>query len=113
ALLAGAALFFRASAWQLAVVLGALLASFMVSYASAKAEALRVTPPRGLMRRHERAMYSIIGIGLVPLVGPTMVAHDLPYGSPCLLAFAVIAVLGNLAAVIRLVRISRALQPAK
>jgi len=37
----------------------ALLASFMISYASAKAEALSVTTPRGLMRRHERAVFSI------------------------------------------------------
>jgi CDP-diacylglycerol---glycerol-3-phosphate 3-phosphatidyltransferase len=110
AFLAGLALFLRDSWWQLTLALGAALASFMVSYASAKAEALRVTPPRGLMRRHERSIYLIIGIGLVPLVGPTLQAHGLPYAGPCLVSLAVVAVIGNIAAVVRLVRIGRALR---
>jgi CDP-diacylglycerol---glycerol-3-phosphate 3-phosphatidyltransferase len=110
AFLAGLALFLRDSWWQLALALGAALASFMVSYASAKAEALRVTPPRGLMRRHERSIYLIVGIGLVPLVGPTLVAHGLPYAGTCLVSLAVVAVIGNIAAVVRLVRIGRALR---
>jgi CDP-diacylglycerol--glycerol-3-phosphate 3-phosphatidyltransferase len=110
AFLAGLALVLRASWWQLSLALGATLASFMVSYASAKAEALRVTPPRGLMRRHERSIYLIIGIGLVPLVGPTLVAHGLPYVTTCLVSLGIVAVIGNLAAVLRLVRIGCALR---
>jgi CDP-diacylglycerol--glycerol-3-phosphate 3-phosphatidyltransferase len=110
AFLAGLAFAMRASWWQLALVLGAMLASFMVSYASAKAEAMRVAPPRGLMRRHERSVYLIIGIGVVPLVGPIAVTHNLPYVTSCLVALAVVAVVGNVAAVIRLVRIGRALR---
>ena len=110
AFLAGLALVLRASWWQMALALGATLASFMVSYATAKAEALKVTPPRGLMRRHERAMYLIIGIGLVPLVGPTLVARGLPYVTTCLVSLAIVAVVGNLAAVLRMVRIGRALR---
>jgi phosphatidylglycerophosphate synthase len=110
AFLAGLALFLRDSWWQLALALGAMLASFMVSYASAKAEALQVSPPRGLMRRHERAMYLIIGIGLVPLVGPTLVASGWPYVTTCLAALAVVAGIGNVAAVLRMVRIGRALR---
>jgi len=110
AFLAGLALVLRASWWQMSLALGAILASFMVSYASAKAEALQVAPPRGLMRRHERGTYLIIGIGLVPLVGPTLVAHDWPYVTPCLVSLGVVAVIGNLAAVLRLVRIGRALR---
>jgi phosphatidylglycerophosphate synthase len=110
AFLAGLAVILRASWWQLGLALGALLASFMVSYASAKAEALQVSPPRGLMRRHERGVYLIAGIGLVPLVGPMLAAHDLPYVTPCLISLAVVAVIGNIAAVLRLVRIGRALR---
>lgn len=110
ALLAGIALAVRASWWQLCLALGAVLASFMVSYASAKAEALQVTPPRGLMRRHERSIYLIAGIGLVPLVGPALVARDVPYATPCLVSLAIVAAIGNLAAVVRLVRIGRALR---
>ena len=110
ALLAGLALGLRESWWQLALALGAVLASFMVSYASAKAEALQVTPPRGLMRRHERSVYLIIGIGLVPLVGPALARHGVPYATPCLVSLGIVAVIGNVAAVVRLVRIGRALR---
>jgi phosphatidylglycerophosphate synthase len=110
AFLAGLALVLRASWWQMSLALGAMLACFMVSYASAKAEAMQVTPPRGLMRRHERAIYLIVGIGLVPLVGPMLVARGLPYVTPCLVSLAIVAVMGNLAAVLRLVRIGRALR---
>jgi CDP-diacylglycerol--glycerol-3-phosphate 3-phosphatidyltransferase len=110
AFLAGLVLVLRDSWWQISLALGATLASFMISYASAKAEALQVTPPRGLMRRHERSIYLIAGVGLVPLVGPTLVAHDLPYITPCVVALGVVAVIGNVAAVLRLVRIGRALR---
>jgi CDP-diacylglycerol--glycerol-3-phosphate 3-phosphatidyltransferase len=110
AFLAGLVLALRDSWWQMSLALGAILASFMVSYASAKAEALQVTPPRGLMRRHERSVYLIVGIGLVPLVGPTLVAHAWPYVTPCLVSLGVVAAIGNLAAVLRLVRIGRALR---
>jgi CDP-diacylglycerol---glycerol-3-phosphate 3-phosphatidyltransferase len=109
AFLAGLVLYLRDSWWQMSLALGAMLASYMVSYASAKAEAMQVTPPRGLMRRHERAMYLIIGIGLTSLFGPTLVAHDLPYVTCALVALAAVAVIGNLAAALRFVRIGRAL----
>jgi hypothetical protein len=62
------------------------------------------------MRRHERSVYLIGGIGMVPLVGPVLVAHDLPYVTTCLVALGVVCVIGNLAAVLRLVRIGRALR---
>jgi CDP-diacylglycerol--glycerol-3-phosphate 3-phosphatidyltransferase len=110
AFLAGLVIYLRASWWQMALALGATLASFMVSYASAKAEALKVSPPRGLMRRHERSTYLIAGIGFTPLVGPALTARGLPYTTPCLVALGVVAVIGNLAAVLRLVRIGRALR---
>jgi CDP-diacylglycerol--glycerol-3-phosphate 3-phosphatidyltransferase len=109
AFLAGLVLFFHDSWWQMGLALGATLASYMVSYASAKAEALQVTPPRGLMRRHERAMYLIIGIGTTSLFGPTLVAHDLPYTTCCLVTLAIVALVGNVSAVLRFVRIGRAL----
>jgi len=109
AFLGGLAVVLRESWWQLTLTLAALLACFMVSYASAKAEALQVTPPRGLMRRHERAMYLITGAGVTPLLGPTLMAHGWPYATPALASIAIVAAIGNLAAVLRLVRISRAL----
>jgi CDP-diacylglycerol--glycerol-3-phosphate 3-phosphatidyltransferase len=110
AFLAGLVIYLRTSWWWMALALGATLASFMVSYASAKAEAMKVQPPRGLMRRHERSTYLIAGIGLVPLVGPALAARGLPYVTTCLVALAVVAVIGNFAAVLRLVRIARSLR---
>ena len=110
AFLAGLVMFLRSSGWWMALALGAMLASFMVSYATAKAEALRVEAPRGLMRRHERSTYLIAGIGLVPMVGPVLEAHGLPRVTTCLVSLAVVAVVGNLAAVLRLMRIARSLR---
>jgi CDP-diacylglycerol---glycerol-3-phosphate 3-phosphatidyltransferase len=110
AFLAGLVIYLRTSWWSMALALGATLASFMVSYASAKAEAMKVEPPRGLMRRHERSTYLIAGIGLVPLVGPAFAARGLPYVTTCLVALGVVAVIGNFAAVLRLVRIARSLR---
>src|SRR5262249_41330929 len=53
----------------MALVLCALLGSFMVSYSTAKAEALHIPPPRGAMRRPERAAYLTLGAAFTPLVG--------------------------------------------
>jgi phosphatidylglycerophosphate synthase len=111
AFLAGLAFWYRDTAWMLALILGALLASYMVSYASAKAEALQVSPPRGLMRRHERAVYLITGIGFSSAFGGPLHAHvpALPPDVFLIAGLAMVAVVGNLAAIIRFVRISRAL----
>ena len=86
---------------------GSMLASFMISYASAKAEALQAAVPRGLMRRHERAAYLTLGAGLTPLLGPAIHAHvpNLPEWSPFLGGLALVATIGNVAAVQRFVRI--------
>lgn len=110
AFLAGLVYALRDSWWQMGLALAAILASFMISYSTAKAEALHVKPPRGLMRRHERSVYLIVGIGTVPLVGPILEAHGIPYVMPCVISLAVVAVIGNVAAVVRLVRIGRALR---
>jgi len=101
AFLAGLAFHYRESPAELGLVLGALLACFMVSYASAKAEALQVEPPRGLMRRHERAIYLITGVAVSSLFGLPVAA---------LVALAIVAVVGNFAAILRFVRIARALR---
>jgi phosphatidylglycerophosphate synthase len=112
ALLAGVLFAVRTSEWQMGLVLGAILASFMISYSSAKAEAMQVEAPRGLMRRHERGTWLITGIGATAMAGTAIHAHwpDLPVTFPALLAVAAVAVIGNYAAVTRLVRIGRALR---
>jgi len=67
--LGGLAIYFRESGPLLGLVLAALMGSFMVSYGSAKAEALRVPVPPGAMRRAERATCLCLGTTLVPLAG--------------------------------------------
>jgi phosphatidylglycerophosphate synthase len=111
AFLGGLAIYYRESVPYLVLTLFALSACFMISYASAKAEALQVTPPRGLMRRHERAVYLIAAAGLCSLFGDQLEAR---YGVPWTIfeigALGMVAVVGNASAVIRLVRIGRALR---
>ena len=75
----------------------------MVSYASAKAEALQVAAPRGAMRRAERAVYLSLGSVLVPIT-TRLFAHE-PWWAreaPMLAALALVGVVGNVSAVRRL-----------
>jgi phosphatidylglycerophosphate synthase len=112
AFVAGAIIAFRAELWAMGICMAALLACFMVSYASAKAEAMNVEVPRGLMRRHERAVYMITGAGLTAMVGPTLHDHvpGLPATTFVLGGLLIVAAIGNFAAVLRLVRIGAALR---
>jgi CDP-diacylglycerol---glycerol-3-phosphate 3-phosphatidyltransferase len=112
ALVGGLAIYFRASIPALVLALTALLAGTMVSYVSAKAEALRVTTPRGLMRRHERATYLIVGVAMTSVFGSRIAIAwpGWPRETPVLVALLAVAVVGNLAAITRLVRIARALR---
>jgi len=65
--LGGLILHYQQDKGMLILTLAALIGSFMVSYSSAKAEALQVTPPRGAMRRPERALYLTLGAILAPI----------------------------------------------
>jgi CDP-diacylglycerol--glycerol-3-phosphate 3-phosphatidyltransferase len=109
AFIAGFILYTHDSPFQIAVALAALLASFMISYVSAKAEALQVSVPRGLMRRHERATYLTLASGLTPLLGPSIHAQwpALPATSMFVLGLAMVGSVGNLAALQRMLRIHR------
>jgi CDP-diacylglycerol--glycerol-3-phosphate 3-phosphatidyltransferase len=64
--LAGVAIYYRTHWMMLTLTLAALFGSFMVSYTTAKAEAMGVDPPRGSMRRAERAVYLLVAAGLTP-----------------------------------------------
>lgn len=112
AFVGGAVFFFRDTVWAMGICMAAVLACFMVSYASAKAEAMHVEVPRGLMRRHERATYMITGAGLTAMIGPYLHDHvsGLPTTTFILAGLAIVAAIGNVAAVLRLVRIGRALR---
>ena len=61
--LGGLMIYYRDIAALLILTLFALVGSFMVSYSSAKAEALHVPAPKGSMRRPERAVYLTAGRG--------------------------------------------------
>ena len=106
AFIAGLIVMYRAIWWCQALALGALCGCFMVSYATAKAEALGVKPPRGPMRRHERGAYLITAAGLSSFFNDTIHAQwpDFPPCTPMVVALAIIAVAANYSAVLRLTK---------
>jgi CDP-diacylglycerol--glycerol-3-phosphate 3-phosphatidyltransferase len=113
-ILSALAVHLRASVPALALVLAALLASFMVSYGSAKAEAFRVPVPDGSMRRFERALCICAGVLLVPLAARFVHAgalHPWLAEAPILVALAVVAVVGNVSAALRLRVIAASIGP--
>jgi CDP-diacylglycerol--glycerol-3-phosphate 3-phosphatidyltransferase len=105
AVLGGLAVYFRGDIVPLTIALAALVGSYMVSYGSTKAEALRVPVPAGTMRRFERALCIFMGVALVPIVG--WIAGEKAPGrwiahAPVLVALALVAIVGNASAVLRL-----------
>jgi hypothetical protein len=87
------------------------MGSFMVSYSTAKAEALHVSPPRGNMRRTERALYLTLGAILTPIsiqMFEPSGFYPVHLGYPMIFALGMIAILANISAVQRLVSIARA-----
>jgi phosphatidylglycerophosphate synthase len=109
--LGGLGVYFRAEPATLVLVLVALLGSFMVSYSTAKAEALRVDPPRGAMRRAERAVYLGAGVAFAPVAASLAARSDLPAwigNAPLFAALALVGVVGNVSAVRRLHAVARA-----
>jgi CDP-diacylglycerol---glycerol-3-phosphate 3-phosphatidyltransferase len=111
--LGGIAFHERDRALTVGLALGAIAGAVMVSYSTAKAEALHVVPPRSAMRRQERSVYLVLGTALSPIVGA--VGHRLglaPWvgGVPLLAALALVAVVGNASAVRRLHAVARAVR---
>lgn len=111
----GVAVFLRASVSMLIVALGAMGGAVMVSYAGAKAEALRVDAPRGLMDRRNRAACVIAGIALTPIAAEACARFRAPDAfarAPLAAALALIAVAANASAILRLAAIVRAVRRA-
>ena len=100
----GLVVYYRTSVVLCVLSLLAALGAFAISYSTAKAEALGVPPPRGSMRRAERAIYLLFAAGLTPfagaLVGPGR--PQLLREAPMILAVALIAVVANISAARRL-----------
>jgi CDP-diacylglycerol---glycerol-3-phosphate 3-phosphatidyltransferase len=118
-LLAGLVVYFRSNVVALVICLAAILGSFMVSYTTAKAEALGVEPPKGAMRRAERSVYVTVGCYLVPLwqlvVSGTPSFDPLSLGRelPVELAMGVVGVVANVSAVRRMFRIAELIRAKK
>ncbi|MBM4316190.1 MAG: CDP-alcohol phosphatidyltransferase family protein [Deltaproteobacteria bacterium] len=111
--LAGLVIYYRDFAVFQLIALAALAGSFMVSYSTAKAEALHIPPPPGIMRRPERAFYLTLGAALSTFSIPQLDAYfnfSKPVGYPLLLATFAVAVLANIAAIERLWTIGRAVR---
>jgi len=110
--LAGIAVYYRTHWIVLVLVFAALLGSYMVSYTAAKAEAMSVPPPRGSMRRAERAVYLLVGAGLtaytrVAFAGfPSHALRELPI----LVALSLVTVVTNVSAVQRFAGIAASLR---
>lgn len=108
--LAGAVLYYRQEPMFQGIALFALMGSFMVSYSTAKAEALHIAPPPGIMRRPERAFYLILGAALSPIPIPSLnllFPYPFAVGYPLVFALFFVAVLANIAAIERLWTIGR------
>lgn len=84
-----------------AVVGLAMIASIMITYCRAKAEAQGITDlPGGLMRRHERALYIGVGIAASPIPALWLEPGAArPVFHLAVLAFGLVALLGNITAV--------------
>jgi len=111
--LGGIAYHERLDGRTLVLTLVAVAGAMMVSYATAKAEALQVPAPRGAMRRPERAVYLIVGTALVPIVAAIAAGGRLPPWTarvPLIAALAIVGLVGNVSAVRRLRAVASAVR---
>ena len=109
AFLAGLAFYFRGEPLVLGLALLALGGSFMVSYATAKAEAMQVIAPRGAMRRTERAVYLTAAIAITPIF--QALSHNAAWWvAPIAFSLALVGVVGNASAARRLSIVAAALR---
>jgi CDP-diacylglycerol---glycerol-3-phosphate 3-phosphatidyltransferase len=110
--LCGLIVYYRAHWVVLLLGLGALLGTFMMSQSTAQAEAIGVQPPRGLMRRAERAIYLLTGSGLTS-VSRVIFASSASFAArefPIIAALTAVAVIANISAAQRFAAIARALR---
>lgn len=114
--LAGLVVYYREVPLLQALALLTLLGSFMVSYSSAKAEALQVDVPKGSMRRPERAVYLILGASLSALSiawfeDSRTFSHALGY--PMIVALGLVALVANISAIGRFRCIAKVIRRRK
>lgn len=113
--LAGITFYYRTNAVMLVLGLAAIFGSYTVSYTTAKAEAMGVKPPRGVMRRAERGFYTLFAAAFTSVthaVFPettTFLLRDLPM----LLMLVLVGGATNISAPLRLLAVMRALDEKK
>jgi CDP-diacylglycerol--glycerol-3-phosphate 3-phosphatidyltransferase len=107
----GLAYYYRLDAKSMALALAALLGALMISYSSAKADALQVPAPKGAMRRHERAAFLVFGaVGATFTDAWELSRFDHRVGVPMLAALGLIGAVGNVSAVRRFAAIASAVK---
>jgi len=97
--------------WVVQVVcFTAFCGSFMITYSTAKAEALNIKPPRGFMKRAERMVYMLVAAALSPI---SVYWFENPIGGqaalavPMLVALGIIAVFSHISALYRLFALAK------
>jgi CDP-diacylglycerol--glycerol-3-phosphate 3-phosphatidyltransferase len=111
-LLGGMLIYWRDQWSVMLLVLATIIGSFMVSYSTAKAEAMRVPAPRGAMRRSERAVYLIVASALTAITKVIFVevqsvsVRELPI----MLALTIVGTVANISVVHRLGSIIQAIR---
>jgi len=100
---AGLCIHYRHEAPLFLTCVAAILGSFAVSFTSALAEAKQVAVPRGAMRRAERALYLLLGLGFTPPFA-ALLGRDKPLWlreAPMFLALTMVAIIANISAIRR------------
>ena len=108
--LGGLVLYYHETPALQALALLTLLGCFMVSYSTAKAEALQIDPPKSSMRRPERAFYLTLGAMFSPLSISMFETSSITgevWAYPMILAMGFVGVVSNLSAVERFVVLAR------
>jgi CDP-diacylglycerol---glycerol-3-phosphate 3-phosphatidyltransferase len=111
--LAGLIVYYRQIPGLQVLALLALLGTFMVSYSTAKAEALQVSLPKGAMRRPERAVYLILGAALSTVTIPWFESQwqsTVQIGYPMVLALGLVALMANVSSIERFWFIAKAIR---
>jgi CDP-diacylglycerol--glycerol-3-phosphate 3-phosphatidyltransferase len=111
-ILGGLIVYYRSFPLLQVVTLLALLGSFMVSYSTAKAEAMKAKLRSRAMRRPERAFYLTLGAALSAITIPTLESsfegsQTSPVGYPMVAALILVAVMGNIVSIKRFGALSR------
>lgn len=104
---AGVAVYYRATFGPQLLVLTALFGSFLITYSTAKAEALKLEPPRGSMKRSDRLTLLVVGSLLTPASQRWLESPGTWPAWPALGAITAIALFANLSAIARFAALSR------